>query len=116
MFEKCGNCGARVVKGRTDQYGTFCSSACHDHFVHPGFCASCLHATTEVSSGGTFTFNGIGTRLYGSGDPCPVCRSVVQRLFFCVIFIPLIPIAKYRVKYVTPGRFLSRRLAPNVPQ
>ena len=115
MFEKRGNCDVRVVRGRTDEYGTFCSRECHGHFVHPGFCAACLHGTTEVSSGGTFTFNGIGTRLYGGGDRCPVCQSTVQRLFVCVIFIPLIPLAKYRVKYVAPSRFVSRKLAPNAP-
>jgi hypothetical protein len=110
MFEKCGNCNARVIKGRTDEYGTFCSRECHDNFVHPGFCATCVHGTTPVSSGGTFTLNGIGTRLYGSGDRCPICHSVVQRLFFCVLFIPLIPLGKYRVKYTAPNQFLSRKL------
>jgi len=116
MFEKCGNCDSRVIKGTTDQYGTFCSRQCHDNFVHPGYCDSCLHATTAESSGGTFTFNGIGTRLYGSRDRCPQCSSVIQRLFFCVIFIPIFPLAKYRVKYVAPSRFLSRKLAPMAAQ
>lgn len=116
MFEKCENCDQRVVVGRKDEYGTFCSAECQDNFVHPGFCDACLQATTDVSSGGTFTLNGIGTRLYGSGDRCPVCRSTIQRLFFCVVFIPIIPIAKYRVKYIAPSRFLSRKLAPHVPQ
>lgn len=113
MFEKCGNCGSRVVKGRTDEYGTFCSRECHDNFVHARFCDTCVRASTDVPDGGTFTLNGIGTRLYGSGDRCPICQSVVQRLFFCVLFIPLIPIRKYRVKYIAPARFLSRRIARN---
>jgi hypothetical protein len=82
-------------------------------FVHPGFCDNCVRASTDVPGGGTFTLNGIGTRLYGSGDRCPICQSVVQRLFFCVLFIPLIPIRKYRVKYIAPARFLSRRIARN---
>ena len=65
MFEKCGNCDSRVIKGRTDEYGTFCSRECRDNFVHPGFCDTCVRASTDVPGGGTFTLNGIGTRLQG---------------------------------------------------
>jgi len=110
MFEKCGNCGSRVIKGVTDDRGTFCSSACRSWFAYPDFCDRCKLASTEKSSGGTATLNGIGTMLYGSGDPCPVCSSVIKRLFFTLLYIPIIPLGKYRVKAVTPQRFLSRKI------
>jgi hypothetical protein len=110
MFEKCANCEVRVVVGRKDEYGTFCSRQCHDNFVHPGFCDVCVSSTTDEPSGRTFTINGIGTLLHGSGDICPICRSVIQRRFVCIGFIPVIPLSKYRVKYVAPSRFVSRKL------
>ena len=112
MFEKCANCGARVIRGVTDERGTYCSAACRSYAAYPGFCDQCRAASTEVSSGGTATVNGIGTKLYGSGDPCPTCSAVTKRLFFCFVYIPLIPMGKYRVKYVTPARFFSRKIAP----
>ena len=56
------------------------------------------------------TLNRIGTRLYGGGSRCPVCDSIVQNKFFCLFFIPVIPLGQYRVRYVSPNRYLSRRL------
>ena len=111
---KCTNCGSWVIGGETDANGTFCSNVCRTYFLYPGFCDSCRMATTDVSSGGTFTFNGIGTALYGSAEVCPTCASVVKRLFFTILFIPIIPLGKYRVKYVTKKKFFSRKLRPHV--
>jgi len=111
MFDKCGNCGRRVVGGMKDDLGVFCSKPCRAWFAHPGFCEGCTSVSTEESSGGTSTFNGIGTKLYGGGQPCSICGSVIQTKWFCVVFIPVIPISKYRVKYPAPQRFVSRKLA-----
>jgi hypothetical protein len=110
MFEKCANCGSRVLSGIKNEHGVFCSHQCRAWFGHPGFCSACEAMTTAESSGGTFTFNGIGTKLYGSAQPCSVCESVGQTLWFCIIFIPVIPMSKYRVKYTGPQRFLSRKV------
>lgn len=110
MFEKCQNCGGRVLKGVRDQFGIFCSMECRNFAVYPGFCPSCASATTEKSSGGTYTLNGIGTTLYGAGDPCSICGSVIRTHWICVLYIPVIPLGKYRVKFTQPRRFLSRRL------
>jgi tetratricopeptide (TPR) repeat protein len=56
-----------------------------------------------------FTLNGIGTHYYGSSnrsarvDVCEFCKrsttlaSYDTREFFCILYIPLIPIAKYRI-------------------
>jgi hypothetical protein len=56
----------------------------------------CRSASSDVSSGGTATFNGIGTAHYASGDPCPICSSVIKRLFCCLVYIPLIQLGKFR--------------------
>lgn len=110
IFEKCRNCGQRVVTGITDERGTFCSTVCRNFFVNPEFCHACLGSSTVAPNEGTVTANGVGTRLYGGSDLCPTCDSIVQRLFFCILFIPVIPAGRYRVKYATPTRFIWRKL------
>jgi hypothetical protein len=114
MFEKCTNCSTRVVAGKRDPSGIFCSSVCQQYHRHPGFCKSCDAATTQESAGSTFTFNGIGTAIYGSKNPCPTCGSTIKTKFVCVIFIPLIPLGKYRFKWSTPSHYISRKLKPAV--
>ncbi|HET7459619.1 MAG TPA: DnaJ domain-containing protein [Longimicrobium sp.] len=44
-----------------------------------------------------FTLNGFGTMLYGERDPDGETRSHVATLYFVGLFIPLIPLACYRV-------------------
>jgi len=110
MFEKCSNCGSRVVWGRRDELGIYCSEQCQSFLHFPGFCQTCADGTTAESAGSTTTLNGIGTRLYGGGSTCPACASIVQTKFFCLLFIPVIPLGKYRVRYVSPNRYLSRKL------
>jgi len=110
MFEKCTNCSTRVVTGRKDNNGIFCSTVCQQFFRYPGFCQNCNSSTTSDSAGSTFTLNGIGTKIYGGKDPCPECASTIQTKWFVVLFIPLIPIAKYRTKWCTPGRYISRKV------
>jgi len=116
MFEKCTNCQMRVIKGCRDENGVFCSRQCQGWFRHPGYCPACAAATTDEGAGNTHTVNGIGTHLYWKKRPCPVCGSIVQTKFFCVFFLPLVPLGRYRVRYVSPGRYLSRKLNPAVPQ
>ena len=110
MFEKCNNCSTRVVMGKRDENGIFCSTICQHFYRYPGFCQSCEAATKPEGAGSTYTLNGIGTTLYGSKDPCPECGSKIQTKWFCVIFIPLIPISKYRTKWSTPSWYISRKL------
>jgi hypothetical protein len=114
MFEKCNNCGIRLITGKRDQNGIFCSVQCQVYYANPGFCKSCDAATTPESAGSTTTVNGIGTKIYGNGNPCSQCGSVIQTKFFVVIFIPLIPLGKYRIKWATPSRYISRKLKPAV--
>ena len=110
MFEKCSNCGSRVVWGQRDELGVYCSEQCRSFLHYPGFCQTCADGTTAQDAGSTTTLNGIGTRLYGGGSRCPLCASIVQTKFFCLLFIPLIPLGRYRVRYVSPKRYLSRKL------
>ena len=111
MFQKCDNCGARVLKGFDSERGHFCSKECMSFAAHPGFCPACVAITTDKPSGGTYTLNGIGTALYGSKDPCSVCGAVTRTHWITLVFVPVIPLGKYRVKYIQPRRFLSRKLA-----
>jgi len=111
MFEKCNNCGARVLTGIRDERGLFCSKECQSFAAHPGFCPACTSVSTDKASGGTYTMNGIGTALYGAKDPCTVCGAVTQTHWITFVYVPVIPLGKYRVKYVQPRRYLSRKLA-----
>lgn len=111
MFENCVNCNTKVLKGIETERGVFCSGECRDNVAHPGFCAACTAMSTDKTSGGTFTLNGIGTKLYGSKDRCSTCGAMTQTHWITLVYLPVIPLGKYRVKKVTPGRYLSRKLA-----
>ncbi len=50
-----------------------------------------------------FTFNGIGTTLYGRADPDAQTGSYVATLYFVILMVPIFPIARYRV-IEQPGR------------
>jgi hypothetical protein len=90
------------------------SAECESWARHPGYCAECTRVTSEESSGGTYTLNGIGTKLYFRRQTCPTCGSCVQTKFFCVFYFPLIPLGSYRVRWATPKRFFSRRVLKNM--
>jgi len=52
-----------------------------------------------------FTLNGFGTMLYGERDYDPPTRSHVSVLYFVALFIPVFPIAAYRVIRVDGRRW-----------
>jgi hypothetical protein len=56
------------------------------------------------------TFNGIGTKLYGRRDYDATTNSYIATLFFTFLFIPIFPIAAYRVIEAGGGyfRFLGK--------
>lgn len=56
------------------------------------------------------TINGIGTTFYGSRDRCQTCGSVISSQWFCILFVPVFRLGQFRVKYVAPNRFISRKL------
>jgi hypothetical protein len=101
--------------GLQDGDNRFCNTQCRDHYKHPGFCAECVAETTNESPGNTGSINGIGVRLYGASAKCPKCLSVIKRKWFSIIFIPVIPLKRYRIKPMTATRYLGRFLpAANV--
>jgi hypothetical protein len=112
---KCQNCGGRVWGRPRDKLGVFCSITCRNNFINPGFCKSCIAATMPGSAGDNVTINGIGAMFYGKRDCCKICGSVVRSRWFCVLFIPLFPLGTFRVKYVAPSSYLSRKL-PKEPR
>ena len=63
-----------------------------------------------VGAGDIGTLKGVGTKFYGSSEQCPTCGSVIRRMFICFFFIPVVPLKRFRVKYCTPTRYLSRRM------
>ncbi len=106
MSDRCQNCGKLMDSERDAQ---FCSQPCRINYEHPTFCGACLEETIPISAGDMETVNGIGIGLYGKGHVCQACGSLLQRVCFCILFIPVIPLAKFRVKYRPDGKYLSRR-------
>jgi hypothetical protein len=79
---------------------------------YAGFCKACIDASTPVSAGDNFLLIplGIGGMFYGSRDRCPTCGSVVQSQWFCILFIPIRRVGRYRIKYIARNRYLSREI------
>jgi len=44
-----------------------------------------------------FSFNGVGTTVYGKRDVSPTDGSYITTKWFIVIFFPIFPLASYRV-------------------
>jgi hypothetical protein len=110
---RCANCSRVVFYGaRRDGEGrTFCSDICLEWANAPYlFCEACSVSTTDVSSGNMTRINGIGPSMIGAADRCAACRSVVRRVWFTVLFVPLIPFERYRVIRTSPTGYYSRRL------
>jgi hypothetical protein len=107
-----------MAGGYRDGEKRYCSLQCYTASPLGTFCPACLACTSAQSPGGTFTFNSIGTTLWSAKDRCPTCHSVVQTKNFGVLFLPLIPLGKFRMIYVGPKRFLGRKvtsdLVPNL--
>ncbi|MGX1916117.1 tetratricopeptide repeat protein [Streptomyces phaeochromogenes] len=80
--------------------------------VYP-FCGACTDETIAWHAPDTETVNGIGTMFYGAADPCPRCGSIVRREYFCVLWIPVWPMGRYRIitlsGSLTGSRYVGRR-------
>lgn|SRR5262245_36260250 len=112
---RCAYCGKLILFGGfLQEPETFCNERCferlHSLAAYPSFCPACVAMTSADSIGDTTTVHGIGTKLYGSKDECLTCGSIVQTLWWCVFFIPVLPIGKFRVKYLSPPDFMSRKV------
>ena len=111
---RCAHCEGLILFGGVEANDqTYCNGWCLASAktlpVPQGYCPACTAATTDTSAGGTFMMNGIGTRLVGAREPCPRCGSIGQRKFLTFVYLPIVPLSAYRVKYVGPKRYLSRK-------
>ena len=58
-----------------------------------------------------FTFNGIGTRIYGKREVNPADESYIATKWFTLLFFPIIPLGSYRViKAKQTGRYPSYQM------
>src|SRR5947209_2116421 len=74
-------------------------------FTDPNWPVKCFHKDHSMPT----TYNGIGTHYYGKKNitkrpgPCPHCNRAVEltsydtRLWFVVVFIPIIPLGRKRI-------------------
>lgn len=80
------------------------------------FCTECTMTTLPQAAPGTFRLMGTGTALYpGRGGNCPHCRAVVRRHYITFAWIPVVPLARYRVVrdgYSYIGRRMPRERGP----
>jgi len=107
---KCAVCGKRMFGGFKADNEHYCSLECYAHSPTQGFCQACLDTTSADSPGSTFTFNAVGTRMFFARDRCRQCHSIVQRKAFCVLFLPVVPLGKYRVIYTAPRQYIGRKV------
>lgn len=103
-----------MLLGKKEGEHHFCSNACLHNFKHPSYCPDCVAETSDDAAGSTMTWNGIGVRLFGNKAECPTCYSVIRRKWLCVLFIPVIPFKRYRVRYNTPTVYFSREIKPDM--
>lgn len=78
-------------------------------------CGLCVATTDDTPAPGTYRINGIGTAWLGSQTPCPLCGSRIRSLWFTVLWIPLIPLGKYRLLQRTALAYVGRKL-PATPK
>ncbi len=75
--------------------------------AHP-FCGPCTDETIAWRAPDTEAFSGIGTLFYGAADPCSRCGSVVKRLYFCILWIPIRPMGRFRIITLSTSLLGSR--------
>jgi Peptidase family M48 len=115
MLDRCAECGSRIVfGGYTEGPARYCSAACYTGGPFPGFCEECMFATTEQGPGNTHLHNGIGTSLRPHGQRCPKCHSVRTKKWIVFLFIPVIPLKQYRVRWINAMQYVGRRLRPGL--
>ena len=72
------------------------------------FCAACTAETTNKSAGGAFRLNGCGIGFSGGTSQCPVCGSVKKGRWVSFLWIPIVPLDRYRMIYTHTGVFSSQ--------
>ena len=110
ILKKCAKCNKKFILGYKCDSEWFCSLSCCASNDFGGFCKNCLESTTKKSRGSTRLLNGIGTKLYFMKNRCPICNSVIQTKYFCFVFIPIVPLRKYRILYLSNNEYYGRML------
>lgn len=112
MLEPCHRCHRRIVAGGVrHQEQVYCGGYCLRAYYgleKRDFCQSCLRDTTSPSPGNTGTTNGTGTAFRQNGPACPNCLAIPMRRYYTIFFLPVIPLLKYRVLWVTHDRYSGR--------
>ena len=52
-----------------------------------------------------FTFNGIGTRLYGKRNYDSASQSYIATLYFTILYAPIFPLSAYRVRHAGGNQY-----------
>jgi hypothetical protein len=114
-FKGCANCGsASLTLPYRDAGGrTYCSEECliWGALGPTEFCQGCVRGTTAKSTGNMNRLNGTGRSFIGGSQRCPRCRSMIRRVWFTLLYVPLIPLSRYRVIHSSPREFFARQLA-----
>ena len=111
IMKSCAACGKEIVwGGYSEGDSRYCSLPCYTAHPGGGFCEACQSLVDTSPVGGTFMFNGIGTRLIARGVRCPSCHSIESRRWFVIFLIPIFPVASYRTRWVGHNRFVARKL------
>lgn len=74
--------------------------------VVPRFCKLCLSTTSAKSPASTRRVNGIGTTFWESSTPCLTCGSIDVRMWFTFLFLPVIPLGRFKIIYLEKRRSL----------
>jgi len=88
------------------RYGTPEDQKTVDEWIEATKKRAVLGSTQPIGSAPSmFTFNGIGTTLYGRRAVDKATQTYVATLFFVFLFIPVFPIAAYRVRHVGGNQY-----------
>jgi hypothetical protein len=109
FFHRCAECGSRIVPGGfSEGDARYCSMACYTAGPFPGFCQECEASTTDDAPGSTSTYNGIGATLRAGGRRCATCHSMPAKKWVIVLFLPVIPLKPYRIRWVNRRAYVGR--------
>jgi hypothetical protein len=110
----CANCGTPSITlpYRDGSGRSYCSDDCllWGALGPTQFCERCVSETTDKSPGNLQRMNGIGLGFSGKSDRCARCRSVVRQVWFTFFYVPLVPLAKYRVIHPNVTQYWARKL------
>jgi hypothetical protein len=110
----CANCrGPAITLPFKDGSGrTYCSEECllWGALGPTTFCERCRSGSEATVSAGPMNHaNGTGRGFGRPWSRCRDCRSVLRRVWFQVLHVPIVPLGTYRVIHESPRRFRSQK-------